>query len=161
MPTDAYLAFLGLGLVMIVADGQILYHSGKRYLSDVDTDMSTAGSQTRLIAVLFHIVMLGFMMLLSVFNFDFGGGTIRAVVGNLGVLLLVLGLVHAVTMAVLSNMHDSKMVEESINKSATASGVPTARTTNGELQRGPVVAPVPGQPGRDPRMSPTIENQSL
>lgn len=161
MPNDAYLAFLGLGVLMIVVDGQILYHSGKRYLSDVDADMNTAGSQTRLVTVLFHIVMFGILALLSVLDFAFGGDGLRALVGNLGVLLLLLAAVHAVTMAVLSNMHETKMVEESLNKPAPQAGPPSRTPTNAELQRGPVVAPVPGQPGRDPRISPTIEDQSL
>ncbi|WP_019816643.1 hypothetical protein [Saccharomonospora saliphila] len=156
MTTDAYLAFIGLGLIMIVADGQLLYHSGKRYLSDVDNETDSVGSMAKLVTVLFHLVMFGFLALLSVLNFDFGGGhALRAVVGNLGVLLLLLALVHAVTMAVISQMHDARAADDRYTRSE-----PRAASTNVQLQRGPVVAPVPGQAGRDPRMSPSIEDHS-
>ncbi|NIJ14688.1 hypothetical protein FHU38_005089 [Saccharomonospora amisosensis] len=155
MATDAYLAFIGLGLVMIVADGQLLYHSGKRYLSDVDTEGEQVGSMASLVTVLFHLVMFGFLALLSVLDFDFGD-PMRSIVGNLGVLLLLLALVHAVTMAVVSQIHDSRAADDRFNRPATR---PSA-STNSQLQRGPVVTPVPGQHGRDPRMSPTIEDQS-
>ncbi|WP_026455399.1 hypothetical protein [Saccharomonospora iraqiensis] len=155
MTTDAYLAFVGLGLIMIVADGQILYHSGKRYLSDVDDETESVGSMAQLVAVLFHIVMFGFLALLSVLNFDFGGGnTLRAVVGNLGVLLLLLALVHAVTMAVISQLRDGRATDDRY-------AGPTPRTptsTNVQLHRGQVVTPVDDQPGRDPRMTASLDD---
>jgi Na+-transporting methylmalonyl-CoA/oxaloacetate decarboxylase gamma subunit len=155
--TDAYLAFLGLGLVMIVADGQLLYHSGKRYISDVDSEGEAVGSMARLVTVLFHLVNFGFLALLSVLDFDFGdSGSLRAVVGNLGVLLLLVALVHAVIMAVMSQMHENHASEET-PKTSRASA--ENASTNSYLQRGPVVAPVPGQQGRDPRVSPAIEDQ--
>lgn len=155
MATDAYLTFLGLGLIMIVADGQILYHSGRSYLSDIDDDSDeSVGSMTRLLTVLFHLVMLGFLALLSVLDLSFGGeSSIRAVVGNLGVLLLLLALVHAVTMAVMSQIHDSRSTEEQYARTGPGA------STSTQLQRGPVVTPVAGQPGRSPRMSQTIEEQ--
>ncbi|OQO90911.1 hypothetical protein [Saccharomonospora piscinae] len=155
MGIDAYLAFIALGLIMIVADGQLLYHSGKRYLSGVDSEGDSVGSMAKLVTVLFHLVMFGFLALLSVLNFDFGGNTIRAVVGNLGILLLLLALVHAVTMAVMSQMHDARATDERYTRPSTRS----TASTNIQLQRGPVVAPVPGQHGRDPRLSPSIEDQ--
>ncbi|EHR59242.1 hypothetical protein [Saccharomonospora cyanea] len=155
MGTDAYLAFIALGLIMIVADGQMLYRSGKRYLSDVDSEGDSVHSMAKLVTVLFHLVMFGFLALLSVLNFDFGGHTVRAIVGNLGILLLLLALVHAVTMAVMSQMHDVRATDERYARPA-----PRATTgTNIQLQRGPVVTPVPGQHGRDPQLSPTIEDQ--
>lgn len=155
MGTDAYLAFIALGLIMIVADGQLLYHSGKRYLSDVD-EGDAIYSMAKLVTVLFHLVMFGFLALLSVLSFEFGGHTVRAVIGNLGILLLLLALVHAVTMAVMSQMYDSRLTDDRYVRPAPRTGI----STNIQLQRGSVVAPVPGQQGRDPRMSPPIEDQT-
>ncbi|PXY31944.1 hypothetical protein [Prauserella muralis] len=155
MATDAYLAFLGLGLAMVIVDGQILYHSGKRYLADADSSAESSKSMAKLITVLFHLVMFGILALLSVLDFGFGAGGVRAVVGNLGILLILVGLGHAVMMAVLAQVRDSRVAEEGMAVNEQA------RMTNSQLQRGPVVAPVPGQPGRDPRRSPTIEDQSL
>ncbi|WP_199430933.1 hypothetical protein [Qaidamihabitans albus] len=155
MATDLYLIFLAIGVLMIVADGVLIYRSGRRYLSSADGDTTAGGSLGRLVVVLFHLVMFGFLALLSVFDFDFGdGNSVRAVVGNLGVLLLVLAIVHAVMIAVLSNLHDNQAVED---RMANRGGVPGS--TNADIQRGPVVAPVPGQKGRDPRVSPSIENE--
>ncbi|EHK85655.1 hypothetical protein ACWGRK_01665 [Saccharomonospora azurea] len=157
MGTDAYLAFIALGLIMIVADGQMLYRSGKRYLSDVDSNGDSVNSMAKLVTVLFHLVMFGFLALLSVLDFSFGGHTVRAVIGNLGVLLLLLALVHAVTMAVMSQMHDARATDELYSRPRQSPD--PASGTNIQLQRGPVVTPVPGQQGRDPRLSPTIEDQ--
>lgn len=155
MGTDAYLAFLGLGLAMVIVDGQILYHSGKRYLADADAGAESSKSMARLVTVLFHLVMVGVLALLSVLDFGFGAGGVRAVVGNLGILLILVGLGHAVTMAVLAQVRDSRVAEEGMAVNEQT------RMTNSRLQRGPVVAPVPGQPGRDPRRSPAIEDESL
>lgn len=159
MGTDAYLAFIGLGLIMIVSDGQVLYRSGKRYLSDVDSEGDSVHSMAKLVTVLFHLVMFGFLALLSVLNFDFGGHNLRAIVGNLGILLLLLALVHAVTMAVMSQMHDARVTEERFARPRPSPATTTTTSTNIQLQRGPVVTPVPGQQGRDPRLSPSIEDQ--
>ncbi|ASR33902.1 hypothetical protein BAY61_01610 [Prauserella marina] len=155
MTTNTYLAFLGLGVVMVVLDGQILYHSGKRYLSAVDGGSESSGSMARLVAVLFHLVLFGVLALLSVLNFSFGGGALRAVVGNLGLLLVLIAGAHAVTMAVFAHVRDARMAEEGLSRPAnTAYPAGSAKTS------APVVTPVPGQPGRDPRMSPTIEDRS-
>lgn len=155
MGTDAYLAFIALGLIMIVADGQLLYHSGKRYLSDVD-EGDAIYSMAKLVTVLFHLVMFGFLALLSVLSFDFGGNVLRAIIGNLGILLLLLALVHAVTMAVMSQMHEARVVDE---RYARLSPPRTTTSTNIQLQRSALVTPVSGQPGGDPRLSPSIEDQ--
>lgn len=149
MPDDAFLAFLVLGVLMIAADGQVLYRSGKRLLSDVDD--AAAGSQARLATVLFHLLMLGVLALVAVLGLGFGGGVLRATVGNLGVLLLLLAAAHAVTMTVLTNMHETTLVEERIDPAGRGAG---------ERRSGPVVAPVPGQRGRDPQLSPSIEDHS-
>ncbi|MCP2254602.1 hypothetical protein LY13_003371 [Prauserella aidingensis] len=154
MPDDAFLAFLVLGGLMIAVDGQILYRSGKRYLSDVDD--ARAGSQARLASVLFHLLMLGVLALVAVLDLGFGGGVLRATVGNLGVLLLLLAAAHAVTMTVLANMHETVLVEERLDSPARAG----AGERRSRRQAGPVVAPVPGQRGRDPQMSPSIEEHA-
>ncbi|MBB3051142.1 hypothetical protein FHS23_002165 [Prauserella isguenensis] len=153
MPDDAFVAFLVLGGLMIAVDGQILHRSGKRYLSDVDD--TRAGSQARLASVLFHLLMLGVLALLAVLDLGFGGGVLRATVGNLGVFLLLLAAAHAVTMSVLANMHETVLVEEHLDSPGRAAG-----ERRSGRQAGPVVAPVPGQRGRDPQMSPSIENHA-
>ncbi len=155
MGTDAYLAFIALGLIMIVADGQLLYRSGKRYLSDVD-EGDAIYSMAKLVTVLFHLVMFGFLALLSVLSFEFGGHTVRAVIGNLGILLLLLALVHAVTMAVMSQMHDSRITDDQYMRQPPRTGI----STNIQLQRGSVVAPVSGQAGPEPRIGPPVEDQT-
>lgn len=153
MPEDAFVAFLVFGALMIAVDGQILYRSGKRYLSNVDD--TTAASQARLATVLFHLLMLGVLAMVAVLDLGFGGGVLRATVGNLGVLLLLLAAAHAVTMTVLSNMHETVLVEERLDSSGRVAG-----DRRPGRQAGPVVAPVPGQRGRDPQMSPSIEDHA-
>ncbi|KMS84289.1 hypothetical protein [Prauserella rugosa] len=159
MPSDAFVTVLVLGALMIAVDGQILYRSGKRYLANADTGAaetggSEVGSQVRLVTVLFHLAMLGALALLAVLDLSFGGGAIRPIVGNLGVLLLLLAVAHAVTMTAFGTFAEPQTVVEA----APRRGASPQHTAS--RQSGPVVAPVPGQRGRDPQMSPSIEEHS-
>ncbi|GAB3499052.1 hypothetical protein [Amycolatopsis cihanbeyliensis] len=147
MDTTTYLMFLALGALMVLIDGQVIYRSGRRYLAGSD-DPAASTSMIRMVTVLFHLVTLGLLALLSLV--DIGGPPVEVVVGKLGVLLLVLGLVHAGTIALLTRTREQQLTE---SVTASRAATPGAPTTD------PVVAPVPGQHGRDPKVSPGIENR--
>lgn len=150
MDTNAYVAFLVVGILMVVIDGQIIYHSGKRYLENAQGDTEAGASMSRLTAVLFHLVALGVLALLSTIDFP-GGSSLPGVVGRLGVMLLVLALVHGIALAMLARRREEQVVED-IHTRGTAAPVD-------RQPRDPVVAPVPGQQGRNPRVSPSMEHQ--
>ncbi|WP_216207737.1 hypothetical protein [Amycolatopsis aidingensis] len=150
MDTTTYLVFLAFGALMVLVDGQVIYRSGRRYLAGSDDDPAASTSMIRMVTVLFHLVALGLLALLSLVDI-FGGPPVQMVVGRLGVLLLVLGLVHAGAIAMLTRMREQQLSE---SVTASRAATPGAPTTD------PVVAPVPGQHGRDPKVSPGIENRN-
>lgn len=152
MNTNAYVAFLVVGILMVVIDGQIIYHSGKRYLENSRGDAGAESSMTRLIAVLFHLVVLGALALLSTIDFP-GGSSLPSVVGRLGVMLLVIGLAHAIAITVLARMREEQAVEDYNNRVLPEqSRAPVDRTLNA-----PTVQPVPGQAGRQAHVSPNLD----
>ena len=148
MDTNAYVAFLVVGILMVVIDGQVIYHSGKRYLENAQGNPEAGASMTRLIAVLFHLVVLGVLALLSTIPFP-GGSSLPSVVGRLGVMLLVVAVAHAVALSVLARMREEQVVEGI----TTRGGAPVDRQL-----REPTVSPVPGQEGRIAKVSPNLEH---
>lgn len=158
MDANAYLTFLAIGVLMVVADGQIIYRSGRRYLEESYGDAAASASMTRLITVLFHLAVLGVLALIS--TIDFGAaGSIQTVVAKVGVMLLVLALAHAVTIGVLARLRDDQ-VAENFTANTPGQAPATGARSQSAQQRGPVTTPVPGQRGRDPRVSPSLEDTS-
>lgn len=148
MDTNAYAIFLVVGVILVVIDGQIIYRSGKRYLNKGDAEAGS--SMTSLIAVLFHLIVLGILALISMIGFP-GGSTTPGVIGRLGVLLLVLGIAHGVTIGVLTRMREEQVVENVHTRINAGRNTPI---------REPTVDPVPGQEGAPPRASPSIEHRA-
>ncbi|MBB5857370.1 hypothetical protein ACFQ05_31180 [Amycolatopsis umgeniensis] len=149
MTTNAYVAFLVIGVALVMLDGLIIYQSGKRYLRGSYGDPAAGASMTWLVTVLFHLATLGVLALLS--TIDIGGSDLPGVVGRLGVLLLVLAIAHAITLSVLSRIRGEQEAEAVINR-------PRQRVE--PEQQGTTVTPVPGQEGRYPTASPSIEHQA-
>ncbi|MTD58779.1 hypothetical protein [Amycolatopsis pithecellobii] len=146
MDTNAYVIFLVVGALMVVVDGQIIYHSGKRYLEHSAGDARAESSMTRLIAVLFHLVVLGALALLSTVPFP-GGSSLPSVIGRLGVMLLVIGIAHAIAIAALARMREEQAVDDY-----------RGRVSMDPRLNEPTVQPVPGQEGRRPHVSPGLES---
>lgn len=149
MDQGNYLVLLLLGGLIVVIDGQLLYHNGKRYLADAGSGTDESGtSMARLIAVLFHLLALGILALISVI--DIGGTGTQAMVARLGIALLIVALFHAIALGVLARFRQSQEAEEQ----------QVSRLGGRERQAiyDPVVAPVAGQRGPEPRVSPDIED---
>ncbi|WP_020666350.1 hypothetical protein [Amycolatopsis nigrescens] len=155
MDTDAYLTFLLVGLLLVAVDGQIIYRSGRRYLEKAYGDTESGASMTRLVTVLFHLVVLGVLALVSIV--DIGGNSIEGVVGKLGVFLLILAVAHGLTLTVLGRIRDSQVGEDiSARRANRVPGGPTMVPGQGQT-----VAPVPGQPGAPgPSVSPGLEHDA-
>jgi len=66
--TNAYIAFLIIGTGLTLLVGQMLIRSGRPYLAEVFGDRKVATSVTRLLAVLFHLLVLGVLALISVID---------------------------------------------------------------------------------------------
>jgi hypothetical protein len=149
MDTNAYVAFLLVGVLLVVVDGQIIYRSGRRYLEDSYGDPAAGASMTRLVTVLFHLAVLGLLALLS--TVDLGGGsTLPAVVGKLGVMLLLLAIAHGITIAILSRIRDEQVGESFAARRAAVNESPAQE---------PAVGPMPGQ-ANAPIVSPDLDYQA-
>jgi hypothetical protein len=149
MTTNAYLSFLAIGIALVLIDGQIIYRSGRRYLENSYGDPAAGASMTRLVTVLFHLATLGVLALIS--TIDMGGSDLPGVVGRIGVLLLILALAHAITLGVLARIRGEQEVEAVVQRG------PRPRV---EAEQQATVTPVPGQDGRYPAASPSLENRS-
>ncbi|NBH09180.1 hypothetical protein [Amycolatopsis sp. SID8362] len=148
MTTNAYLSFLAIGIALVLIDGQIIYRSGRRYLENSYGDPAAGASMTRLVTVLFHLATLGVLALIS--TIDMGDSDLPGVVGRLGVLLLILALAHAITLGVLARIRGEQEVEAVVQRGSRQRVEPQT----------PTVTPVPGQEGRYPDVSPSLENRS-
>lgn len=99
-PETSNVLFLVIGAVLIVGDGQLLRRSGATYLEEAYPDPKVADSVNRLIAVLFHLVMLGVLALMSVR----ATGGYAAMIFQLGIMLLIMALGHGLTIWVLARL---------------------------------------------------------
>ena len=109
---DSYVTFLVLGIVLVVVDGQLIYHSGKGYLRRAAAyDDEQVGGMMKLTAVLFHLVVLGLLALVSTIDIQ-TGDPVKNVVVKLGIVLLLLALAHGVTMAILARIRDRQMQQQ-------------------------------------------------
>ena len=98
-----YLTFVALGALLTLLVGQLLLRSGQVYLEEVFDDLRLASSVNRLLAILFHLVMLGVLATISTIDAPVDG-PVQAVVTKLGVVLLVLAAGHGATLLGLSRM---------------------------------------------------------
>jgi preprotein translocase subunit SecG len=109
--TDTYLVFVILGVLLVVAVGQLLIRSGQVYLAEVFPDPRVAGSVSKLLAVLFYLFALGVLGIISTMDVPVEGAA-QTVVTKLGVVMLVLGVVFAVTMVGLARIRARRQEEE-------------------------------------------------
>ncbi|WP_410625409.1 hypothetical protein [Amycolatopsis sp. cmx-8-4] len=148
MSTNAYLAFLLIGALLVVADGQIIYRSGRRYLENSYGDPAAGASMARLVTVLFHLATLGVLALVSTINI---GGDLPSIIARIGVLLLILALAHAITLGALARIRGEQEVEAVVQRGGRQRVEPE--------QQGPTVMPVAGQDGRYPDVSPSLDQR--
>jgi hypothetical protein len=109
--TNAYIAFLIIGTGLTLLVGQMLIRSGRPYLEEVFGDRKVATSVTRLLAVLFHLLVLGVLALISIIDVPVDG-TLQAMVAKLGIVLLVLGIAQFGTMVVLSKLRERRLAQQ-------------------------------------------------
>jgi hypothetical protein len=146
MPDNDLTGFLIIGLVFVVADGQVLYRGGRRYLSGPDGGEGS-GSMAWMVVTVFHLVSFGVLALLSVVGPQWSGST-AALVGRVGVFLLLMAVAHVLTLAVLARRRQDEIVETRFQE----------RESERPAAADVVVEPVPGQAGPHPQVSPDLGN---
>ena len=92
MDGSGYVAFLVIGVMLVLIDGQIIYRNGRRFLQQAASKAS-AQSLTTLVSVLFHLGTLGVLALLSTIDIP-TDNQIKGLVLRLGIVLIVLGIAH-------------------------------------------------------------------
>jgi hypothetical protein len=109
--TNAYIAFLVICIGLTLLVGQMLIRSGRPYLEEVFGDRKVATSVTRLLAVLFHLLVLGVIALISIIDIPVDGA-LQATVAKFGIVLLVLGIAQGGTMVVLSKLRERRLAQQ-------------------------------------------------
>ncbi|HWC79619.1 MAG TPA: hypothetical protein VG756_06610 [Pseudonocardiaceae bacterium] len=104
-----HILFLVVGVVVVVAVGRLITHSGRSYVGRGQSAPGAA-SGANLVAVLFHLVGLGLVALLAVPSF--GGPTDVRFLIRLGVLLLVIAAVYGITLTMLNRRRDEVLATE-------------------------------------------------
>jgi hypothetical protein len=132
-----YLMVLLLGAAMVIADGQLIMRDSPSYLAEAYRDPRKARQVASLVALLFHLVMLGVVLLVTS-GMD-PNPTVPAVLRRLGVLLILTALGHAATMVVLSRLREQQTGTELANAQmdATPSAAPAAETGPDGVMRTP------------------------
>lgn len=95
------------GVALTAGLGTVLIRSGRAVLAEVYDDERIAGSVTRLVVVLFGLVVLGVVALLSTAELSTGGLAETALV-KLGVMLLAAGAAYGLTLLVLVRIRSSR-----------------------------------------------------
>nr|WP_042183852.1 hypothetical protein [Kibdelosporangium sp. MJ126-NF4]CEL15910.1 hypothetical protein [Kibdelosporangium sp. MJ126-NF4]CTQ93834.1 hypothetical protein [Kibdelosporangium sp. MJ126-NF4] len=126
MDTNSYIAFLVVGVILVAIDGQIIYRSGRRYLERSYGDSGAGTSMARLVTVLFHLVVLGLLMLIS--TVDVGESQAEGVILRLGIVLLLLAAAHGVTIAILARIKEHQVQEQLAEEMAHPQQTTTTRT---------------------------------
>jgi hypothetical protein len=108
--TNSYVAFLLIGTVLVLVDGQIIYRNGRKFLQQ-SAPTASAESLTRLVSVLFHLAVLGVLALISTIDIPADNET-EGVVLRLGVILIVLGIAHWISITALTRIRDRQEFDE-------------------------------------------------
>jgi len=136
--TNSYVAFLLMGTLLVLIDGQIIYRNGRRFLKQA-TPNAPAESLVRLVTALFHLGTLGVLALLSTIDFPADNQT-EGVVIRLGIILLVIGIAHWIALSALSRIRDREEFEEiSAERDARRQAHEAAQRAQGTIVSDPTV----------------------
>jgi hypothetical protein len=108
--TNSYVAFLLIGTVLVLLDGQVIYRNGRKFLQQ-SAPSASAESLTRLVSVLVHLAVLGVLALISTIDLPADNAT-EGIVMRLGVILIVLGIAHWISITALTRIRDRQEFDE-------------------------------------------------
>lgn len=104
MDSSSYVAFLVIGTMLVLIDGQIIYRNGRRYMQQ-SASKAAAESLTKLVTVLFHLGTLGVLALLSTIDVPADNQT-EGLVLRFGIVLIILGIAHWIAVSTLGRLRD-------------------------------------------------------
>lgn len=152
-PTGVYLTVLVIGVALTFLVGQVLVRAGQGFLNDVFDDTVAARSVNRLVTLLFHLVVLGFVALITTVDVP-TDGVFETVLTKVGVILLVIGAGHGLTLLVLGRIRARRREQDIVDEMAAqveqsrqfrggtapnqTVGAPRAHTPRPAIESGPV-----------------------
>lgn len=144
--SGTYLVMLLVGVAIVLVDGQVILRHGPGYLVEAYGDPRRARQVAGLVTVLFHLVMLG-VVLLVISGLD-PNPTVPAVLRRLGTMLILTAIGHAVTIAILSRLREQQTGTDLANAQMDATSAPTREPLAGEP--GVAVTPAESVPPQTP-----------
>jgi hypothetical protein len=114
-----YLIVLVLGAVLVIADGQLIYRDGRRFLANAYGSDGTAGPMTHLLTALYHLATLGVLALVSTVDLAMDTPA-QTIVARLGVALLITSVAHGITLMALSAVRNKQLADNVSARNAAA-----------------------------------------
>jgi hypothetical protein len=130
--TAEYLTLLVVSIAMTVAVGRILMMSGQPFLKEVFHDEKVTSSVNRLLNVLFHLITIGVLTIISVWEVEVGT-QLQNMIVKLGIVLIVLGVAYGVSMLVLIRVRQQRKadeISEEVQLKLSDRGITTQPVTN-------------------------------
>jgi hypothetical protein len=100
---DAYLVLLLIGLLIALADGQVIARNASACLHGAYQDPRHERQAAGLVVALFHLTMVGLVCLVTS-RWLYPSFAVTSLVPRVGVLLLLAALCHGVTVIVLARL---------------------------------------------------------
>jgi hypothetical protein len=129
--TAEYITLLVISIGITVAVGRVLVMSGEPFLQEVFEDETVTRSVNRLLSVLFHLITIGVLTIISVWQIDIGS-QLQNMVFKIGIVLIVLGIAYGVSMLVLIRIRERRrasQIAEEVQLKLSDRGVSTQPTT--------------------------------
>lgn len=106
MGSGPYLVVLFVGAIIVVVDGQLIVRNSPAYLAEVYR-ARPARKLSLLVAVFFHLVMLGVVALVASVGLGAAPG-VQSIMARIGVILLLTAAGHALTLKILSRLRQEQ-----------------------------------------------------
>ena len=130
--TAEYLTLLVISIVITFAVGRMLTMSGQPFLQEVFHDEKVTTSVNRLLSVLFHLITIGVLTLISVWEVRVGT-QLQNMLVKLGFVLIVLGVAYGISMLVLIRVRQQRKadeISEEVQLKLSDRGISTQPVTN-------------------------------
>jgi hypothetical protein len=109
--TAEYITLLVISVAITIAVGRVLVMSGEPFLQEVFEDEKVTRSVNRLLSVLFHLITIGVLTIISVWQVDVGS-QLQNMVVKLGIVLIVLGIAYGISMLVLIRVRQQRRADQ-------------------------------------------------
>jgi hypothetical protein len=129
--TAEYITLLVISVAITIAVGRVLVMSGEPFLQEVFEDEKVTRSVNRLLSVLFHLITIGVLTIISVWQVDVGS-QLQNMVVKIGIVLIVLGIAYGISMLVLIRIRERRrasQISEEVQLKLSDRGVSTHPTT--------------------------------